>query len=157
MHYLLPPIGKEHQVSFKAPHHDQINRDSDGLFRVENNSLADLMVRQYHFRPASAEVIASTATVEVNLGSSSDDEDDDEVENGEDRMNEGLEEDDESEESEDDESEEDFESMSDDELKEWLTEKDVGFPKSAKRPQLLKLAQEEAERLAEAEEEEEDE
>lgn len=160
MQYLLPPVGKEHQVSFKAPGHDQVNRGSDGLFRVDVNALADLMVQDYGFRPASHELIASTASA-ADLVRKSHDAD---VENGEDAMNESLDEteEDEADDTEvddgdesDTEEEEDFESMDDDELKAWLDDKDVGYPKSVKRPQLLKLANEEAARLA-AEDEEED-
>lgn len=164
MQYLLPPVGKEHQVSFKAPGHDQVNRGSDGLFRVDVNALADLMVQDYGFRPASHELIASTASA-ADLTAKPDDGDEDDVENGEDAMNESLDETEEDEaddtevddgdESEAEEEEEDFESMDDDELKAWLEDKDVGYPKSVKRPQLLKLANEEAARLA-AEDEEED-
>ncbi len=159
MQYLLPP--QPGQTSVSVPGYPQVNVDSDGLFRVDNSYLADLMVDLGFRRARDSEIIAVssarvigevTDTAQTPAG---DEDPEDETADGDADETEEDPDDEEDEEVDDDAI--DLAALTKDPLKQWLDDREIDYPKSAKLDELRDIAlKAQAKILAERETEDEE-
>jgi hypothetical protein len=121
MNYLLPPLSG--QVSVSIGGYPQVNADSDGIFRVDNENHANALIRQCGFRVASGSDVLSASghipTISANVV---------EEETAE------------------------LHDFTKDELRDWLTSQNVVFDKTARKDELLEIAQNHVNSMEEDEE-----
>lgn len=126
MHYLLPPLSD--QVSVSLGGYPQVNADSDGIFRVDNENHANALIRQCGFRVASGSDVLSASGHIPTISANVVEEETVEEETAE------------------------LHDFTKDELRDWLTSQNVVFDKTARKDELLEIAQNHVNSMEEDEE-----